>query len=146
MDKKRLKTVLIALAVLAGIIFLGSLSRKNNDTVASVGNSANVQNAGQNAGLQTYTYSSTGIYFRLLFAVFVVAVMGFGVYWMSRRFACKVRGGKAGRIEIIETAYLAARKTLHIVKVGNRTFLIGSTNDSIRSLAELGDELPEEIL
>ena len=146
MDKKRLKTVLIALAVLAGIIFLGSLSRKNNDAAVPLGNSANVQNTGQNIGLQPYKDSNIRIYFRLLFAVFVVAVMVFGVYWMSRRFACKVRGGKTGRIEIIETAYLAARKTLHIVKVGNRTFLIGSTNDSIRSLAELGDELPEEIL
>jgi flagellar biosynthetic protein FliO len=146
MDKKRLKTVLIALVLLVVIIFLGKMSRSNDDTVVSVGNSANVQNAGQNVGLQPYKYSSTGIYYRLLFAVFIVAAMGFGVYWMSRRFAYKGRGGKAGRIEILETAYLAARKTLHIVKIGNRTFLIGSTNDSIRSLAELGDENQEEIL
>jgi flagellar biosynthetic protein FliO len=146
MEKKRLKTVLIALALLAVIIFLGSLSRRNNDSTVSIGNPAYTQNTGQNVGLQPYKYSSGGIYFRLLFAVFIVAAMGFGVYWMSRRFACKARGGKAGRIEILETAYLAARKTLHIVKIGNRTFLIGSTNDSIRSLAELGDELPEESL
>jgi flagellar biogenesis protein FliO len=146
MEKKRLKTVLIALAVLGGIIFLGSLSRRNNDAVISAGEPAYTQNIGQNAGLQTYKYSSGDIYFRLLFAVFIVAAMGFGVYWMSRHFAYKSRGGKAGRIEILETAYLAARKTLHIVKIGNRTFLIGSTNDSIRSLAELGDEHPEELL
>jgi flagellar biogenesis protein FliO len=146
MDKKRLKTVLIALVLLVVIIFLGKMSRRNNDTVISAGNSANIQNTGQSPGLSTYKYSSTGIYFRLLFAVFLVAVMGFGVYWMSRRFACKGLGGKGGKIEIVETAYLAARKTLHIVKIGNRTFLIGSTNDSIRSLAELSDELPEESL
>jgi flagellar biogenesis protein FliO len=146
MGKKRLKTVLIALALLAGIIFIGSLSRKHNDTVAYAGKTLETQNTGQNLNFPTSQYSSTGIYFRLLFAIVLVAAMGFGVYWMSRYFACKVRGGKAGRIEILETTYLAARKTLHLVKIGNRTFLIGSTNDSIRSLAELGDELPEESL
>jgi flagellar biosynthetic protein FliO len=146
MEKKRLKTVLIALALLAVIIFLGKLSRKNNDATVSVGHPAYTQSTSPNVGLVPYKYSSSGIYYRLLFAVFLVAAMGFGVYWMSRRFAYKARGGKAGRIEILETAYLAARKTLHIVKIGNRTFLIGSTNDSIRSLAELSDELPEEIL
>jgi flagellar biogenesis protein FliO len=146
MENKRLKTVLIALASLVVIIFLGSLSRRDSKSSAAIENSAYSQNAVQNSGLKTCQYSSAGIYFRLLFAVFLVAVMGFGVYWMSRHFACKMRGSKAGRIEILETAYLAARKTLHIVKIGNRTFLIGSTNDSIRSLAELGDELPEESL
>ena len=146
MEKKRFKTVAIALVVLMVIVFLGKMSSRNNDTVGSTDNSAYAQNATQNVGLGTYKYSSTGIYFRLLFAVFLVAVMGFGVYWFSKPLAYKARGGKAGRIEILETAYLAARKTLHIVKIGNRTFLIGSTNDSIRSLAELGDELPGEIL
>jgi hypothetical protein len=143
-NKKRIKTILIVLAVLVGIMLLASAGKKDAQS-PNCGSIAAVQ---QQAGNQLTpgNYDSGGIYFRMLFAIFIVAGMGAAVYWLAKRLRCNVAGGKKGRIEILETAYLAARKTLHIVRVGRKTFLIGSTNDSISSIADISDSFAEDQL
>lgn len=144
-NKKRIKAILIALVVLVGVMLLASAGKK--DTQPPVcGNIAAVQPPPGSNQLTPNDYSSGGIYFRMLFAIFIVAGMGAAVYWIAKRLRYNVAGGKKGRIEILETAYLAARKTLHIVRVGNKTFLIGSTNDSISSIADISDSFAEDNL
>lgn len=144
-NKKRIKTILIASAVLVGIILLASAGKKDKQ-IPACGTVAAVQPQPGGNQLMPNDYSSGGIYFRMIFAIFIVAGMGAAVYWMGKRLRYNVAGGKKGRIEVLETAYLAARKTLHIVRVGNKTFLIGSTNDSISSIADISDSFAEDKL
>jgi len=144
-NKKRLKTILIALAVLVGIMLLASAGKKDAQPPAH-GNIAAVQQQPDSNQLMPNDYSGSGIYFRMLFAIFIVAGMGVAVYWIGKRLCYNAAGSKKGRIEILETAYLAARKTLHIIRVGNKTFLIGSTNDSVSSIAEVSDSFSEDNL
>jgi hypothetical protein len=144
-NKKRIKTILIALAVLVGIMLLASAGKKDAQPPVC-DNIAAVQPPPGSNQLTPNDYGSGGIYFRMLFAIFIVAGMGVAVYWIGKRLRYNAAGGKKGRIEILETAYLAARKTLHIVRVGNKTFLIGSTNDSISSIAEVSDSFAEDNL
>ena len=39
----------------------------------------------------------------------------------------------------METSYPGPRKALHLVEIGNQKLLIGSTNESITTLAHIGD-------
>jgi flagellar biogenesis protein FliO len=61
------------------------------------------------------------------------------VLYVSKRLLPKVASVPGKEIHIRETAYLGPRKALHLVEIGNHKLLIGSTNDSITSLADVTD-------
>ncbi|NQT03593.1 MAG: flagellar biosynthetic protein FliO, partial [Planctomycetes bacterium] len=46
-------------------------------------------------------------------------------------------------IRIAETVHLGPRKAVHLLEVGGRRFLIGSTNENITRLADLTGTLTE---
>ncbi len=72
----------------------------------------------------------------------IVLVMGLGVaaLFLSKKVLPRVTRGSAKEIRVVETIYLGPRKALHLVEVGHRKLLIGSTNESITPLATLSDE------
>jgi flagellar biosynthetic protein FliO len=72
----------------------------------------------------------------------LVLVMGLGVaaFFLSKKVLPRVARGSAKEIRIVETVYLGPRKALHLVEIGHRKLLIGSTSESITPLATVGDE------
>jgi flagellar biogenesis protein FliO len=44
------------------------------------------------------------------------------------------------QIRIIETVHLGPRKSVHLLKIGDKQILIGSTNENITKLADVMDE------
>lgn len=49
------------------------------------------------------------------------------------------------RIKVVETAYLGPRKAVHLLRIGDRWILVGSTNENITKLAELtSDEVTQD--
>ena len=79
----------------------------------------------------------------ILFSLMLVAVLGGLAYYLSKRFMPKLRrmGGK--HISIKETAYLGQQKTVHLLGIGSKTFLVGCTSENIRLLADVSDEMAE---
>ena len=74
-----------------------------------------------------------------MFAVLFIAVLGVTAIYISKKFLPRITNLPSKKIQIIETIHLGPRKAVHLLKIGNQQLLIGSTNESITKLAEIGD-------
>lgn len=78
----------------------------------------------------------------------LAAIVGLavGFLYLMRRIVPLPRGGRSMRI--IESVSLEPRRAIHLVKVGNRHILIGSTEGGISRIAELPEgelDIEEEV-
>ncbi len=74
---------------------------------------------------------------QLIVMTLIVALFGGGLWWFVRKYSKGLLVGKGRFITILETIPLGPRKTVHLLEVGRKKLLIGSTPDSIRLLADL---------
>lgn len=65
---------------------------------------------------------------------FVFGLLG-GVLWFLRRFGAAQRQGR--HMSVIESVPLGPGKSLSLVRVAGRCFLVGTTKDQVSTLAEL---------
>jgi len=84
--------------------------------------------------------SSKELFAKMAFSVVLVIVLGTAVLYVSKTVLPKVAKRPGKEIHIIETAYLGPRKALHLVEVGGRKLLVGSTTENITTLAHVTDE------
>jgi flagellar biogenesis protein FliO len=85
---------------------------------------------------------------QLISMILIVALFGVGLWWFARRYSKGLLGGKGKLVTVTETIPLGPRKMIHILQVGSRKMLLGSTADSIRFLADITDaiETPSTLL
>lgn len=69
-----------------------------------------------------------------------VAVIGAGAWFVCRKFGGGLAGGQ-GVIRVSDTVRMGPRKAVHLIRVGKRTFLVGSGQDSFCLLAEVSDSV-----
>ena len=74
-------------------------------------------------------------------AIIIVIILCVAIIFISKKLLPKISNLRGRRIQIIETVHLTQRKSLHLIKVDERQFLISSTNENITKLAELTDIL-----
>lgn len=72
--------------------------------------------------------------------IFIVVLGGIAVY-LSKKIMPKFRPMSGNDINVRETIHLGPNKTVHLVEVGEKTFFIGSTSDSITMLADVSKSL-----
>lgn len=73
----------------------------------------------------------------------VVAAMGAAGWYLSRRLMASTTLSKSRCLRIIDTIRLSPRKSIHIVAVGKRAFLIGAGQDQIQLLADISDSIEQ---
>jgi flagellar biosynthetic protein FliO len=81
----------------------------------------------------------------MIFAVLLVVVLGTAAIYISKKFVPRISSFTGKKIQVVETVHLGPRKAIHLIKIGERRLLIGSTNESITKLAdvtEIGDRKP----
>lgn len=78
---------------------------------------------------------------QLITMIIFVALIGFGVWWFARRYSKGLMGGKGKIVMVTETIPLGPRKMVHILQVGTRKLLLGSTAESIRFLADVTEAI-----
>jgi flagellar biosynthetic protein FliO len=84
-------------------------------------------------------------FLKTMLAVLLVVVLGVAAIYISKKLGAKISNLPGKEIRITETVHLGPRKAVHLLRIGNRQLLIGSTNESITMLAEVtsaakGDE------
>lgn len=65
-----------------------------------------------------------------------VAFIGIGAWLLCRKFSCS-RTGDGQTIRMGETVRMGPRKALHLIRVGEKTFLISSSGDTLSLLADV---------
>ena len=89
------------------------------------------------------TLGSKELFFKTMFMVVLVAVLGAAAIYISRKLLPKIANLPGRDIRVVETVHLGPRKTLHLLKIGHQSLLIGSTNENITKLADVTDALSD---
>lgn len=83
------------------------------------------------------------LFFKFMVSVLFLVALGAGGIYVSKRFLPKITNLSGKEIRIAETVHLGPRKAVHLLEIGERRFLIGSTNENITRLADLTSTLTE---
>jgi flagellar protein FliO/FliZ len=79
-------------------------------------------------------------------AIVLVAIYA-AMYGLNRVMKKRrVAGGRGGALDVIESVYVGPKKTISLVRVGDRSVLVGVTDNSVSMLTELGDEETSKLL
>jgi flagellar biosynthetic protein FliO len=139
------KTIIFSLAAILLLCAVKIVSSANKSTTCADSNSL-LKLLDDESSKPAITVGSntnlgvTGLFYKMIFMVLIVVLLGVAVIYISKRLLPKMNlPGK--KIQLTETIHIGPRKSIHLVKVGSKTLLIGSTNENITSLADVTDEL-----
>jgi len=71
--------------------------------------------------------------------VVVIGVLGLLALWMVRRMRSGMAHRHGRNISVLETACLGPHKSVHLLRVGQKEFLVASTRERISMLADVTD-------
>jgi flagellar biogenesis protein FliO len=74
---------------------------------------------------------------QMLGMVVVIAVFGIGGLWVVKRLVPKIQQRRGRNIAVLETACLGPSRNVHLLRVGDKEFLVASTRERISMLAEV---------
>ena len=75
--------------------------------------------------------------FRIMLAVLFVVILGIAAIYVSKKLLPQITRLPGKEIRVVETVHLGPRKAVHMLEIGNRRLLIGSTNESVTKLADI---------
>jgi len=77
----------------------------------------------------------------MLATTLVIVLLGALTVLVVRKLLPKITNATKKRIAVLETVHLSPRKALHLVQVGSRKLLVGSSADQIVKLEDVTDAL-----
>ena len=89
---------------------------------------------------QTHRFGDSGApgpLWQMLGMVVVIAILGVGGLWIVRRLVPKIQQRRGRNIAVLETACLGPSRSVHLLRIGQREFLIASTREHISMLADV---------
>lgn len=139
-QRKKVATLLVALVVGGGLVGLAARSTDQEKADAPPSQADASFLTDPNLSNPTGIGLGSGeLFSKMMFSVVLVAVLAMAAFYVSKKVLPKVTHMPGKEIHIVETAYLGPRKALHVVQVGSLRLLIGSTNETIATLAHLDD-------
>lgn len=112
----------------------GGLTKLTSTLFGSKEDDPNLAGLGNGAGTKE-------LFVKMMVSVVLVVVLGGIAIYGSKRLAGKLANMPGKKIKIVETAHLGPRKAVHLLRIGDRCLLIGSTNDNITKLADLTTDI-----
>ncbi|MEW6412660.1 MAG: flagellar biosynthetic protein FliO [Candidatus Zixiibacteriota bacterium] len=145
--RSRLAVLVIVIIALIGVLAI------NTDPARAVKSSApqttdEAQVTGNGAG-ETSFYSSAMPSLLKLFSalVVVVAAIYVGIFLLKRLMGKKYSGNRQSNLlEVIETTYIAPKKSVSLLRVADKSVLIGTSENQITVLTELDSEETRRVL
>ena len=118
---------------------------KKDETPKGLTRRASILSAGAqddpNSSPQTNTAGTRELFFKMMVSVVLVVVLGAVAIYASKRLVGKIANLPGKKIKVVETAHLGPRKAVHLLRIGDRCLLVGSTSDNITKLADLTAEI-----
>jgi len=153
--KKKNIVLLIAVALVAGVLVICSAQPASDGTESekSQPDPNQPQTARESINSPLFAndpnffsgsdFNSGGALFSIkavIAVLFVLALFIVAIY-VSKKLLPKITNLSGKEIRIVETVHLGPRKAVHLLEIGNRRLLIGSTNENITKLADLTGDL-----
>ena len=131
---------MVALAIGSGSAGLaGQAEDANEATSAPVEEQGSFLSDTDSAPPSDLSLGSGELFVKMMLSLILVVALAVAALYLSKRVLPKVTRASGKEIRVMETSYLGPRKALHLVEIGNQKLLIGSTNESITTLAHIGD-------
>ncbi|UCD94035.1 MAG: flagellar biosynthetic protein FliO [Candidatus Zixiibacteriota bacterium] len=153
MNRKNTKTVIVIvvlLLVFSGVVIsrIGNVSATGNDPPAEPKVAGDQGETDAQAGKAVFEESVVFSLAKLLGALVIVVAGIYGfLYVLRRMMGQKFSGNRRDNlIEVLETAYVAQKKTVSLVRFHDRAVLIGVGESGINALAELNPEETARIM
>jgi len=151
MKAKILSEALVLLILWTG--FAATVWADSNAPDASVSQQSNQQQqADESDGFESFFpensdtgYDSGKMFFKMLFSVMLVIVLGGAAVYVSKRFLPKLTSTAGKNIVVIETVHLDRRNSVHMLKIGGKKLLLGSNSDRLTLLWEIPDDFQETL-
>ena len=151
--KKKIVAFLVTVA-LGGSVLVVCSARSATEGSESKNSKFEIQNSKSKAGFLfandpnfserlTDSAGSQELFFKMMLSVLLVAVLGVTAIYVSKKLLPKITNLPGKEIRIIETAHLGPRKAVHLLEIGGRRFLIGSTNENITKLVDITGTLTD---
>ncbi len=138
--RKKIVVFLITVALGSGVLLVCSARSATDGTELENSKSKSNSLFENDPNFSTRTGDKPGIrelFFKMVFSVLFLVVLGVAAIYFSNKFLPKINKLPGKEIRIAETVHLGPRKAVHLLEVGERRFLIGSTNENITRLADL---------
>ncbi len=138
--KKKIVVFLLTVALGSGVLLVCSARSATDGTELENSKSKSNSLFENDPNFSTRTGDKPGIrelFFKMMFSVLFLVVLGVAAIYVSKKFLPKITKLPGKEIRIAETVHLGPRKAVHLLEIGNRRFLIGSTNENITRLADL---------
>lgn len=147
MAKGKIKLI----AILAALILAGGLlpgvarviatsGPQKRDAVATLSaqeQAQETQSKSESSNLLSGPTSGREFFYKMLLSVLLVIALGIGVIYVSRKLLPRIANLPGKQIRVLETAYIAPRKGIHLIQAGTRRLLVASTNETITMLADV---------
>lgn len=132
--------------LIAGILFLACITCVH---AADHGTDANEPGlfSGSNSYLdnqQTFEWNDGGSLTRTLLSLLLVIGLAVAVMFLSKKVLPKVSAMAGKKVRVLETVSLGSRRAVHLLEVGDRQILIGSTQTTITRLADIPRDAADE--
>lgn len=87
-----------------------------------------------------------GLFFQFVYALVVIVVVLLSLTWLVRFLSRgRLLAGTANKlVSIVESTFLTQHTTLHVVKVGERFYVVGGGQAGITLISELPPEMVAE--
>ena len=146
--KKKIVVFLWAIALCSGATFVySSQSATTECTKPLFNNSGSLPESQPSFSVGTDdNFNTRELFFKMMFTILLVVVLGTAVVYISKKFLPRFTHPSGKRIRVIETVHLGPRRTVHLLKIGNRQLLVGSTSENITKLADVTNEPSEKDL
>jgi len=95
--------------------------------------------AGSEEGLAGLEDRGSSVLWQMLGWILLILVIGAIGCVLAKKLMPRISASSGRRISILETTYLGPRKAVHLLQVGNRRYIVSSSREDIRMLADVTD-------
>jgi len=145
-SKRQRRSIITVVIILT--IAIGGLLAINTDSVDAERNINQTGAGDTDLAAKTLTTSALPALLRMVSALVVVIICIYGAilllkHFMGRRYS---KSGHLRILEVLETAYVAPKKTVSLIRVADKSVLVGVTENGMSVLTELSPEQTTKVL
>ncbi len=145
-NRSALGAVLIIVVALIGLIFVktDNVAADRTDLLTT----QSIDNVYAPASGDSGSMSVLPSLIRIISALVIVVVCIYGGIYLLKRLMNKRdrRSAVSGNLEVIETIYIAPRKSITLLRVGEKSVLVGATENNMSLLGEQDEAQTSKLL